>query len=145
MSEEFSVDFSEAVERRLLPTDWYRVRVDSLEIKKSKKSGTPMASILLRVVGGPYDQQPLFTNWMLAGVGAGITKGGIRAFLGDVAVERTSFSKTDLLGAQAIARVVQEVWAEEEGGDGELQNRVSKYKAVEYTVEEGTVEGLFSE
>ncbi len=145
MSEEFvfDVDFSEAVERRLVPVDWYRVRIERLE-RKQASTGTPMMVVLLRIVGGEHDGQPLFHNWMLDGKGAGITKAAIRAFLGDETADgQTRFSTSDLNGAEAVARVTHRVWAEEAGGDGELQNNISRYKAISYGEGE-ELAGLFN-
>jgi hypothetical protein len=143
---EIVVDFSEAVERQLLAPDWYRVRIESIE-QKTSSSGKPMLSVMLRVSEGQYAEQALFTNWMLAGKGAGITKGAFRAFLGDEVVDsgQSRYTLSDFEGAEAMARVTNRVWKEEDGGDGEMQNRVSRYKPLEFHIDEGEVEGLFTE
>lgn len=141
---QFNVDFSEAVEIQLIPVGWYHVRIEKAE-PKSASTGNPIVSVLLRVVGGEYDQQPLFHNWPMSGDGAGITKGALRIFLSDDAAEtRTSFSTDELIGAEAMARVVHKVWAEERGGDGERRNNITQYKQLEYGEGESGIEGLFT-
>lgn len=123
----FKADFSEGVELMLLPIDWYSIEVSSVEVTEAT-TGVPMLKLRLRVTGGEYENQPIFTNLMLAGRGAGITAGALRALLGHVSEDE--MDTDDLVGARCRVRIGQEVWAEEDQGDGELRNRVLRWKAL---------------
>lgn len=145
MSEEaFVVDFSESVERKLLPKGWYRVRIERIQ-PKTASTGTPMETVMARVIGGEYDQQVVFQNWPKTGRGAGITKSAIRAILGDAAADgQTRFSREDFIGIEAMVYVTQHVYAVEDGGDGKLRSNVSSWAAIEVAEDdEGNIKGLF--
>lgn len=146
MSEEVAFDFSEGVERRVVPVDWYPVRIANVEARTSQ-SGNRMLSVMLRITSGAHAEVPLFTNWMLQGRGSGILKGALRAFMGDDAVAETKghIVPSELIGLQADARVTQKVWAVEDGGDGEIQNRISKFRPASFVDGQGEVTGLFTE
>ena len=145
MSEEVAFDFSEGIERVVVPVDWYQVRIANVEAKTSQ-SGNPMLSVMLRITGGVHADVPLFTNWMLKGKGSGILKGALRAFMGDDAVAETKgrIVPSELVGLVAEARVTQKVWTVEDGGDGEIQNRISKFRPATFVDGDGEVAGLFT-
>lgn len=125
---EFKFDDSEAVEFRLLPVGWYNVTVDNVEVTRSS-TGKGMLKVLLRVDDGEYEGQPIFQNLMLEGRAGGITKAFLRAATGDPA--GGSRDTSEIAGSQLRVRVTQKVWAEEDGGDGELQNNISKFAPLE--------------
>lgn len=126
---EFIVDFSEAQEFIILPIDWYTVEVAVLEVKESQ-GGTPMVNARLKVVEGTYEGQNVFVNWMLAGKGTGITKAALEALLGRVPEDGEALSGDELIGSRMSIRVIPKPWKIEDGGDGEMRNTVSRYKAL---------------
>lgn len=128
MADELVVDFSQVQSRELLPTGWYDVEVAEISMGKTS-SGNPKFAVRLRVVGGEHDGRILFDNWPLAGGGLFKTKNAYGAFIG-TAEGSTTLKASDFLGGQAQARVTQRIWREEDGGDGEARNNVSKYKTL---------------
>lgn len=125
----FNFDDSEAVERQLLPPDWYTLEVESVTPKEAQ-TGRKMISVLFRVVDGDFEKQPLFQNFMLSGQAGGLTKSFLRAATGDPSGgSRTS---EELIGCRVQARLIQKVWKEEDGGDGELQNNIVKFRSVDF-------------
>jgi len=125
---EFKFDDSEAIEFQLLPTGWYVVTVDSVESAVAS-TGTRMLKCLLRVDEGEYEGQPLFQNLMLEGRAGGITKSFLRAATGDPS--GGSRDTSELVGCKLRVRVTQKIWAEADGGDGELQNNIAKFTPIE--------------
>jgi hypothetical protein len=124
---DFVFDDSEAVERVLLARGWYTTRIEAAEVRVAKNSGNPYLAIQLRTEGGVHDNAPIFVNWPTKGRGAGITKSAFRAFRGSAMAGPGSTE--DLIGLRADVFVIQRVWAEEDNGDGELQNKITKYRA----------------
>lgn len=128
MSPSFAFDDSEAVEQRLVPVDWYEVEIESAEPKEAS-TGKRMLTVMFRIVDGEYEGQTLFNSFMLEGRAGGITKAFLRAVTGDAS--GGSRSTEELVGCRLRVRVIQKPWKVEDGGDGELQNRIVKYNPTE--------------
>lgn len=123
----FSADFSEAVEFRLIDRGWYHVRVQAVEVGEAKSSGNPRLRAVLKILAGEETGVLVSVNWPLTGRGAGITKGVFRALLGTS--EEVS-NTDDLIECECEVYNAPRIWAEEEGGDGELQNNISRYRSI---------------
>ena len=131
--EEFAVDFSEAVEFKVFDAGWQQVEVIHLEKRMgTDREGSPLPQIALRlrVTSGEYEGQNLFVNWPLKGRGSGITKQGLTVALGSTPESGASFNFADLMGARFEVFVRPNIWKVEDGGDGELRNRVQRYRAL---------------
>lgn len=131
--DEFTVDFSEALEFKILDTGWYPVRIVNAEKRvTTTEDGGTLAMIALRmdVTAGEYEGQPLFVNWPLGGRGAGITKQGLKAALGSTPESGQAFSVSDLADVEMEVFVRPNVWKVEDGGDGEARNRVQRYRSL---------------
>jgi hypothetical protein len=132
--DEFSVDFSEAVEFLILPAAWYHVEVVYAERAESgpnsKVPGTPQLAVRMKVQDehGEWAGQTLFANWALRGKGSGFTKAALKAILGDVP-SSNRFRKDDVLGAHLEVFCRPRIRTVEQGGTGEEQNSVNQYRA----------------
>lgn len=141
----FAVDFSEAREFILVPIGQYNVHVAAASVKTSSRSGTEMLSIQLvideivemdedteftpdQVVG-----QRLFTNWMLGGAGAGITKQAFQAIYGQDGEGNPLYIPSDcdeLVDQVLRVQITHQIYAKDDGGDDQPRARVSRYYAV---------------
>jgi len=119
----FVVDFTQVEDFEPLPVDLYELEIKEVQLKQSKTKGEPMLGIKLEVIAGEFEGRSIFTNLMLAGRGLGITKQAFKALQipgGELDVE-------DLIGATCTARLTQNVYKIEDGGDGQTRNRVSAW------------------
>ncbi len=130
----FTVDFSQVEDREAIPAGTYRLECVDCEVRasgpNSKNPGTPMIWFHWKVVGGEHDNARIFENLMLSGDALWKTKQLYIAMYGKQYVkENPTFSgdASEFVGAQLDAKVIQQVWAEEDGGDGEPQNKVGRY------------------
>jgi hypothetical protein len=124
---QISVDLTEAPELKLLDAGEYPVTVTEIKVEQAS-TGTPMMTVMSTVTGGEYDGSKLFDRLMLSGKGAWRTRQFLEATLGGVEAEQMNFDTDDIIGIEAIAKVTQEVWSEEDGGDGETRNKIKGWK-----------------
>jgi hypothetical protein len=122
---QFNVDFSEVKELKAQAPGVYNVVVDSVDLTQSSTSGDPMLKVVYLIDGGEEDGTKLFDNLMLVGGALWRTKQAFKVLMGDDA--GGDIDTDDLIGAQATVKVVNEIWAEEDGGDGSTRARISKY------------------
>lgn len=120
---DFAVDFSNVEDFEPLPVDLYEVEVKEVSLKNSQSKGEPMLAIQLEVLDGEYQGRKIFTNLMLAGAGMGITKQAFKA----LQIPSGEMNTEDMIGATATIRVTQRVYKIEDGGDGNVRNRVSTW------------------
>lgn len=128
----FTVDFSEVPDREPVPDGEYVLEAVHVELKTSKgekTTGTPMLVFHWKVIGGEMDNRRIFDNALLGGNSLWRTKQLFEAIFGKGQAQ-FSMAPDELIGSQVLAKVVTEVWAEEDGGDGESRNRIGRYKQI---------------
>jgi hypothetical protein len=131
----FTVDFSEAPERKEVRDGQYVVVVDNAETGVSG-GGNAKLDLQMKIVEAlntdneEFVGQFLWDHPVLEGPGAWKMRPICRAFLGTVPTADDELSTEDFIGEQAIVTVVGEVWAEEKGGDGKKRAKVQKYEPV---------------
>lgn len=127
----FTVDFSEVPDREPVPGGEYVLECVHCEQKHSqgaKTAGTPMLVFHWKVVGSEeYDNRRVFDNILLGGKSLWRAKQLFEALFGK-GQSQYQMTPEELIGSQVLAKITVEVWAEEEGGDGESRNRIARYK-----------------
>lgn len=129
----FNVDFSQAMDFEPLPVGWYPVEVTEAALGQSQ-SGNAKISLVLEITDGEFQGRRLFTDMLLeantagARLALGRTRQAFQVLLGD-AIE--AGSTDEFIGCVAQVRVTQQVWKEENGGDGSIRNRISGWRASE--------------
>lgn len=143
-SVELVVDFSEAVSFDPIPVGWYGATITEAKAGKSQ-AGNAKISLMLEITGGEADEaigRKLFDDLVLEGKGTWKTKQMLEAVFGEATVR---LKTGDLLDAEVEVRVVQKVWREEDGGDGEPRSRITRYR--QCALSSGpiaAVEGMFA-
>ena len=128
----FSIDFSGVPDREAAPAGEYTLECVSVDIKVSqgaKTAGTKMLVFHWKIVESEQTAH-LFENLMMGGDAMWKTKQLFQALFGKEQQE-FQMSVEELVGARVRGRVTQEVWAVEDGGDGETRNRVARYMPLE--------------
>jgi hypothetical protein len=124
---ELVIDFSETQSFDPLPPGDYVVSVESAKPGKST-AGNPKVSLQVKVIEGEQEGRMLFDDLVLTGKGAFKIRQALKAFgLLDSDQDQVRLDSDDLVGCVGTVTVANEVWAEEDGGDGETRSRVKKY------------------
>jgi len=146
LGQELVVDFSEAASFELMEKGWYSTQVAEAKAGTSQ-AGNAKVSLMLEVVGAEKSDdigRKLFDDLVLEGKGAWKTRQAFEAFFG-ATEERMRVSTAALIGCTADVYLVQKVWREEDGGDGEPRNRISKYRPSKLSEDEGAaLESMFA-
>jgi len=135
--QELAFDFTDAIEFTALPAGWYDVEV--IEARPgTSAAGNPKVTLRMKVLatGEDYDGRTLIDDLVTTGKGSGRAKQALMAFYGTAPETQMRVSTSDLVGCRANVRVTQRVWAEEDGGDGEMRNNVTRYRPVQGDTEE---------
>lgn len=144
--QELVVDFSEAASFELMDKGWYGIVVTEAKGGKSQ-AGNAKVSLILEVTEADKSDdvgRKLFDDLVLEGKGAWKTRQAFEAFFG-ATEEQMRISSSDLNGCVADAYLVQKVWREEDGGDGEARNRISKYRTSKLSAADGAaLEDMFA-
>jgi hypothetical protein len=121
------VDFSEATDFTPVPEGDYWTTIVKAEIKETK-SGLPKITVTMDIQEGEHAGRKLFDDMILQGANAlGYTKRKLLAILGDVPEGSFNMDTDDLIGVDVRVRVYHDVWAEEDGGDGQVRAKIAKF------------------
>jgi hypothetical protein len=132
MAGDIRLDFSQVEGFQPIPQGDYVVEVVEVDGPKKSKSGNSMLQLTLQIVGGDYAGRKV-PNYFLLLEGEALwrTQKDLEILL-DIDMKETggdvSFGPDDLVGAQAIAAIVPDIWKEEDGGDGEQRPRIKRLK-----------------
>ena len=129
-SAELVVDFSEAVSFDPIPVDWYGAAISEAKPGKSQ-AGNSKISLVLEITSGEDESaigRKLFDDLVLEGKGTWKTKQMLEAVFGKTEGAQMIVKVSELIGSEVEVRVVQKVWREEDGGDGEARSRITRYR-----------------
>ena len=129
-STELVVDFSDAVSFDPIPVGWYGATISEAKPGKSQK-GNSKVSLVVEITSGEDESaigRKLFDDLVLEGKGTWKTKQMLQAVFGPSDGDQMRIKTSDLIGAEIEVRVVQKVWREEDGGDGETRSRITRYR-----------------
>lgn len=134
-----SADFTKVDGFKPVPAGEYLVEVANVEVTQTQ-AGDPSLKIQYKIVDGEYASKSLFDQMLLdhhddnkRETVLAYTQRDLEILLDKEIEGKISFDTNDLLGAQAVAVVTQSVWKEEDGGDGRIQNRISRLKSANIT------------
>jgi hypothetical protein len=135
----FSLNFDDIPEYEAIPKGNYLLEVESVEGPVDSNAGNPMLNCVFKVVGGDFDGRKIYGFHLMLGPANVLwrTKQDLEVLLGEPMEGQRSFDPQDLVGSQAMALIVPDVWKVEDGGDGEARPRIRKLSAVD------TAAGLF--
>lgn len=125
----FTADFSDVPDREAIPAGEYVLEIVAVELKVSKgekTSGSQMLGMHWKVLEGEFSNSRIFDNLLLAGNAMWKTKQAFAAMFGKKQ-QQFEMSTDEMAGTRVRARVIQDVWSEEDDGDGETRNRIAKY------------------
>lgn len=125
----FSIDFSSVPDREAAPAGEYIIEVVSSEMRVShgeKTDGSQMIFLHLKIVESEHDAH-MFENLIIHEDSMWKVKQFFKAMGLIDSNGQVHMATDELVGARCRGKVTTETWAVEQGGDGELRNRVSRY------------------
>lgn len=133
----FQVDFSDAPEFKTPNPGLYVGTVRNAKLGESK-SGTAKVTLQIQLTSVADENmaneefvgQNVFDHLVLGGRGAWKTREALSALLGYVPGPDDELDTSDLIEESCLVEIVVEIWAEDQGGDGEPQAKVAHYKRV---------------
>jgi hypothetical protein len=125
----FSIDFSAVPDREAAPAGEYTLEVVGAEMRTSsgeKTGGSQMLFIHWKIVDSDQTAH-LFENLIIHPDTMWKVKQCFKALGLIDANGQVQMATDELVGARCRAKVIQEVYAVEQGGDGEVKNRAARY------------------
>jgi hypothetical protein len=126
----FQVDFSHVKELEAIPAGTYRLECVDADLRVSegeKTGGAQMLFMHWKVADGPHENSRIFDNLIFHDSTMWRVKQAFNAMFGK---GQTAFNMhtSEFAGVQVRARVIQDVYAKEDGGDESVRNRIQKYE-----------------
>lgn len=135
-STSFRVDLSQTKQFKLVAEGEYLVRCVKAELVTNSK-GNPMVKMQYEIVGVTDGNEPneefigqrLFDNLFPTGGAAWKMGDAMEAMWGFVPGPDEDVNTDEFIDDTCLVDVVHEVWAEEDGGDGQPRAKIGKYKS----------------